>query len=320
MKVLVAGAAGFIGSHLCDALLASGHQVTGVDNFVTGRNVNIRHLSNHESFRLVEHDITNPWTPDDQFDLVYHLASPASPVGYMRNSILTHLTNSIGTHNLIQIAQTMNAGFLFASTSEAYGDPEVHPQHESYFGNVNPVGPRSCYDESKRFGESLTMEYIRNFGLDGRIIRIFNTYGPRSDPDDGRVIPAFIMNALRDDPLTIFGDGQQTRSLCYVTDLVRGIIRAMEAPGTSGQVINLGNPDERSVQEIAETIIEACNSSSRISYEPAREDDPYLRCPDITRARSLLGWEPTIGIEEGLRATIEDLSSYVTSGDRPRPS
>jgi UDP-glucuronate decarboxylase len=313
VRVLIAGAAGFIGSHLTDTILEEGHEVVGIDNFVTGRPVNIKHLMDHPRLSIVEQNIVEPWEPDDSFDQIYHLASPASPIGYMRNSILTHLTNSIGTYNLLQIASRMNAKFLYASTSEAYGDPEVHPQPETYFGNVNPVGPRSCYDESKRFGESITMEFVRNFALDGRIIRIFNTYGPRSDPDDGRVIPAFIMGALRDEQLTIYGNGQQTRSLCYVGDLVKGIVGAMNEDGTSGEVINLGNPDERTVQAIAETIIETCNSSSTIRYLEARPDDPYLRCPDISKARRLLNWSPTTGLEAGLRSTIDDLSSYVTS-------
>jgi UDP-glucuronate decarboxylase len=313
VQILVAGAAGFIGSHLTDALLSAGHEVTGIDNFVTGRHVNIQHLSDHPGFTLVEHDITDLWKPDTRFDRIYHLASPASPVGYMRNSILTHLTNSVGTYNLLQLAEAMNARFLFASTSEAYGDPEVHPQPETYFGNVNPVGPRSCYDESKRFGESITMEFVRNFSLDGRVIRIFNTYVPRSDPEDGRVIPAFIMGALSNQPLTIYGDGKQTRSLCFVGDLVEGIVRAMETPRTTGELINLGNPDERTVLSIAETIIDTCESTSEINYLEARPDDPYLRCPDISKARKLLDWAPSTGIKDGLRATIDDLSGYVTS-------
>jgi UDP-glucuronate decarboxylase len=316
VRLLVAGAAGFIGSHLVDVLLEEGHSVVGVDNFVTGRQSNLEHLADEPRFELVRQDITEQWEPDTSFDQIYHLASPASPVGYMRNSILTHLTNSIGTYNLLNLAKKQNARFLFASTSEAYGDPEVHPQPETYFGNVNPVGPRSCYDESKRFGESITMEFVRNFGVDGRVIRIFNTYGPRSDPNDGRVIPAFIMGALRNEPLTIFGDGKQTRSLCYVNDLVTGIIAAMNADGTTGEVINLGNPDERTVLTIAETIIQTCDSSSRIDFVPARPDDPYLRCPDISKARRLLGWEPVTGIETGFSATIEDLSKYVSSNSK----
>jgi UDP-glucuronate decarboxylase len=318
VRILVAGAAGFIGSHLTDRLLANGHEVIGVDNFVTGRAANIHHLKRDSNFTLIERDITEEWQPDFDVDQIFNLASPASPIGYMRNPILTHLTNSVGTYNLLRVARALDAKFLFASTSEAYGDPEVHPQPETYFGNVNPVGPRSCYDESKRFGESMTMEFVRNFGLDGRIIRIFNTYGPRSDPNDGRMIPAFIMGALRNEPLTIFGDGQQTRSLCYVEDLVGGIVKAMNEPETTGEVINLGNPDERTVLSIAETIIATCDSSSEIQFLQARPDDPYLRCPDISKARRLLGWEPSTGIEAGLRETIADLSAYVTSDQTAR--
>jgi UDP-glucuronate decarboxylase len=319
VRILVAGAAGFIGSHLCDSLLADGHEVVGVDSFITGRPSNISHLRHHQHFTLVERDITEPWLPDVRFDRIYHLASPASPVGYMRNPIATHMVNSTGTHNLLQLASEQGSRFLFASTSEAYGDPLVHPQPESYFGNVNPVGPRSCYDESKRFGESLTMEYVRSQSLDARIIRIFNTYGPRSDPNDGRVIPEFIMHALRNEPLTIYGDGQQTRSLCYVSDLVRGIVAAMEFPETTGEVINLGNPDERTVLAIAETIITTCDSQSAISFLEARPDDPYRRCPDISKARRLLGWEPEVGVADGLQSTIEYLSAYVSS-DYTSPS
>lgn len=319
MRILVAGASGFIGSHLCDALLEAGHEVVGLDSFITGRSDNSRHLGSHPAFTLVNWDITKPWTPDGSFDRVYHLASPASPVGYMRSPIQTHLTNSVGTYNLLRLSRELNARFLFASTSEAYGDPLVHPQPETYFGNVNPVGPRSCYDESKRFGESISMEFVRQYSLDGRIVRIFNTYGPRSDPNDGRVIPAFIMNALTGRKLTIYGDGRQTRSLCFVSDLVNGLVLAMESEGTAGEVINLGNPDERTVLTIANTIIAACDSTSELEFLEARPDDPYLRCPDISKARRLLGWEPTVGIEEGLRETIRDLSAYVPSDRASHP-
>jgi UDP-glucuronate decarboxylase len=312
VRILVAGAAGFIGSHLVDALLEQGHTVVGVDNFITGRAVNLEHIEADAPFTLETRDITESWDPEAEFDQIYHLASPASPIGYMENPILTHMTNALGTFNLLKIADADRAQFLFASTSEAYGDPEVHPQPETYFGNVNPVGPRSCYDESKRFGESITMEFVRNFSLDARVIRIFNTYGPRSDPNDGRVIPAFIMRALENEPLTIFGDGQQTRSLCYVSDLVRGIMAAMNSDDTRGEVINLGNPDERTILAIAESIVKTCESSSTISFVEARPDDPYLRCPDISKARRILGWQPQIGVEDGLRWTIDDLSRYVS--------
>jgi UDP-glucuronate decarboxylase len=318
VRILVAGGAGFIGSHLCKAFLDSGHQVTCLDNFVTGRQSNVASLITHDNFALIEQNIIDPWDTGEAFDEIYHLASPASPVGYMMNPIDTHLVNSVGTLNLLRLAQRMDARFLFASTSEAYGDPLVHPQSEDYFGNVNPIGPRSCYDESKRFGESITMEFVRSQGTDARIIRIFNTYGPHSDPDDGRIIPAFITHALRDTPLTIFGDGQQTRSLCYVDDLVRGIISAIRAPETTGHVINLGNPYEQTVNEIAEVILRLCGSSSPINYEPARPDDPYRRCPDITKARSLLDWEPKVGIEDGLPRTIEYLRQYVASPQADR--
>jgi UDP-glucuronate decarboxylase len=314
VHILVAGAAGFIGSHLVDRLLADGHAVTGVDNMITGRARNIQHLDNHPRFTLLSHDIINPLSIEA--DQIYHLASPASPVGYMRHPIETHLTNSVGTYNLLRLAGATGARFLFASTSEAYGDPLVHPQPETYHGNVNPVGPRSCYDESKRFGESITMEYVRQFSLDARIIRIFNTYGPRNDPADGRVIPNFIVRALVGEPLVIFGDGAQTRSLCYVSDLVEGIVLAMETQGTTGEVINLGNPDERTVADIGRLIIELCNSRSEMLHEPARPDDPIRRCPDIAKARRLLGWEPRFPVVDGLRQTIEYFRTYLS--DRPR--
>ncbi|HUG14502.1 MAG TPA: UDP-glucuronic acid decarboxylase family protein [Thermomicrobiales bacterium] len=303
MRVLVSGGAGFIGSHLCDSLLADGHDVVAVDNFITGRPINIGHLDVHPRFSLVRRDIVNG--VDVKVDQIYHLASPASPVGYMRHPIETHLTNSTGTHNMLKLARRYGARLLYTSTSEAYGNPIVHPQPETYFGNVNPVGPRSCYDESKRFGESITMEYVRQFGLDARIIRIFNTYGPRTDPVDGRVIPNFISSAQRGEPLVIYGDGSQTRSLCYVSDLVRGIRLAMDAPETTGQVINLGNPDERTILDLAQLVNEFCGSSAGVRFVVARQDDPERRCPDITKARTLLGWSPAVDLEEGLRETIE---------------
>jgi dTDP-glucose 4,6-dehydratase/UDP-glucuronate decarboxylase len=284
-------------------LLADGHDVVAVDNFVTGRPQNIAHLTDHPRFELIEHDVTEPI--DLEVQQIYHLASPASPVGYMRHPIETHITNSVGTLNMLRIAQRHGARFLFTSTSEAYGNPEVHPQPESYFGNVNPVGPRSCYDESKRFGESITMEFVRQFGLDARIVRLFNTYGPRTDPDDGRVIPSFITSAERREPLVIFGDGSQTRSLCFVSDLVRGLRAAIETPGTAGEVINLGNPDERTILDLAQVINTYCESDAGFTYLEARQDDPERRCPDITKARTLLGWSPTVSLEDGLRQTVE---------------
>jgi dTDP-glucose 4,6-dehydratase/UDP-glucuronate decarboxylase len=303
VRVLVAGGAGFIGSHLCDSLLADGHEVIAMDNLITGRRVNVEHLAEHPRFTLIEANVVDPIDLD--VEVVYHLASPASPVGYMRHPFETHVTNAVGTHNLLKLAQRRNASFLYTSTSEAYGNPTVHPQPETYFGNVNPVGPRSCYDESKRYGESITMEFVRQLGLDARIVRLFNTYGPRNDPEDGRVIPNFITSAQRGEPLVIFGDGSQTRSLCYVSDLVRGLRAAMETAGTTGQVINLGNPDERTILDLAEIINRNCGSSAGVRFVPAREDDPERRCPDISKARCLLGWEPVVSLEDGLRETIE---------------
>lgn len=312
MRVLVAGGAGFIGSHLCDRLLGDGHDVVAIDNFVTGRYANIEHLEANEQFSHHDFDITDPIDFLDHVDQIYHLASPASPEGYMRHPIETHLVNSVGTLNLLRLAQRNGATFLFASTSEAYGDPQVHPQDESYRGNVNPIGPRSCYDESKRFGESITMEFVRQFDTDARIVRIFNTYGPRNDPKDGRVVPEFIMRALRHEPLPVFGDGSQTRSLCYVSDLVEGLRAAMNRPNTKGEVINLGNPDERTVSDLASLIAKLCGSTARVEHLPERPDDPYKRCPDITKAKRLLGWTPTVDIETGMSETIAYFSRYVT--------
>jgi len=302
VRVLVAGGAGFIGSHLCESLLQSGFDVIAVDNLITGRQENLTDLQKHPRFIFVKHDITKPL--QFEADAVFHLASPASPVGYRRYAIETHLVNSIGTLNLLELARRCGARFLFASTSEVYGDPQVHPQPETYHGNVNPIGPRSCYDESKRFGESLTIEFFRSFGVDVRIVRIFNTYGPRTDPQDGRVVPSFIVRALRGEPLVVFGDGRQTRSLCYVSDMVRGIRLALEVDGLAGQVINLGNPDERPVIELAQLILELTGSTASVTFAPPRPDDPVRRCPDITRARQLLGWEPSVSLLEGLQSTI----------------
>ncbi len=304
MRVLVTGGAGFIGSHLSESLLADGHEVVVLDNFITGRRLNLRSFADHPRLTVIEHDIVEP-IELGAIDRVFHLASPASPVGYMRYPIETHLVNSVGTLNMLRHAQDAGARFLFTSTSEAYGNPTVHPQTEDYFGNVNPVGPRSCYDESKRFGESITMEFVRQWGFDARIVRIFNTYGPRTDPDDGRVIPSFISLAEERRPLVVFGDGSQTRSLCYVSDLVQGLRLAMETPNTTGEVINLGNPDERTVLEIATIINDLCGSDAGVRFEPARQDDPDRRRPDITKATELLGWRPVVGLDEGLRQTVD---------------
>ena len=310
MKIVVTGGAGFIGSHLCDRLLQEGHSVLCVDNFITGAERNIAPLRTHPNFTFVYQDITKPF--DFAADAIFHLASPASPVGYMEHPVETILVNSQGTYLLLEQAKKHNAKFLMASTSEAYGDPLVHPQREDYWGNVNPIGPRSCYDESKRLGETLTMEYHRQYQLDARIVRIFNTYGPNSQINDGRMIPNFITQSLRNEPLTIYGDGKFTRSICYVSDLVEGLLRAMFKPNTAGDVFNLGNTDEHTVLEYAQTIIRLCEATSAIEYAPGRIDDPERRRPDITKAQRVLGWQPTVGIESGLRRTIEWFNEHVS--------
>lgn len=303
MRILVTGGAGFIGSHLCESLLLDGYQVIAVDSLLTGRLDNIRHLLAHPFFRFIEQDVTQG--VDIEADAIFHLASPASPVGYRQYPIETLLVNSVGTYHLLELARRVRARFVFASTSEVYGDPLIHPQREDYFGNVNPIGPRSCYDEGKRFGEALTMEFVRSFGLDARIARIFNTYGPRMDPADGRVVPNFIVHALTGEPIEIFGDGMQTRSLCYISDMVRGLRLLMERDGLAGTVINLGNPDERTILELAYLVRELTGNPVPIVFRPARPDDPGRRCPDISRARAVLGWEPRVPVEEGLRMTID---------------
>ncbi len=303
MKVLVTGGAGFIGSHLCARLLAEGHEVVCVDNLLTGRRENIAALLAAPRFTFLEHDVTSPLAVEAE--AIFHLASPASPPGYLAHPVETALVNSLGTYQLLELARQQGARFLLASTSEVYGDPLVHPQPETYWGNVNPIGPRACYDESKRFAEMLTMVYVRRFDLDARIVRIFNCYGPHSDPNDGRLVPNFITQALRGEPITVYGTGQQTRSLCYVSDLVEGLVRALFTPGTKGRVYNLGNPDEHTVLEYAQLIKRLCQSDSPIVFRPLpTEDDPRRRCPDITRARTELGWEPRVGLVEGLTLTI----------------
>ncbi len=310
MRVLVTGGAGFIGSHLAESLLADGCEVIVVDNLLTGRIENIAHLLAHPRFRFLEQDVVT--VESFPVDAIYHLASPASPVGYRRYPIETLLVNSLGTLRILECARSYGARVVYASTSEVYGDPLVHPQSEDYFGNVNPVGPRSCYDEGKRFGEALTMEFVREYGVDARIARIFNTYGPRMDPDDGRVVPNFIVRALTGEPLEIYGDGTQTRALCYVTDMVRGLRLLMERDGLAGSIINLGNPDERTILELAELILKLTGSDVPVVHRPPRPDDPVRRCPDIRRARALLGWEPSVSLEEGMAETIRYFRSVLS--------
>lgn len=306
MRILVSGGAGFIGSHLCERLLNEGHKVIALDNFMTGRRSNMESFINHPDFTFYEHDIVEPFTQlTEPVDAIFHLASPASPVGYTKNPIETHMVNSMGTHNMLKLALRYQARYLLTSTSEAYGDPLEHPQREEYWGNVNPIGPRSCYDESKRFSESLSMEYVRQFGLDGRIVRLFNTYGPRNDPNDGRVVPNFINQALNGEPITVYGDGKQTRSFAFVSDTVEGILRAMFTEGTKGEVFNLGNPDEWTMLDFADNIRQIVNPALEIIFMPARPDDPNRRCPDITKAKTRLGWQPTVTLHEGLAQTIE---------------
>ena len=288
---------------MCDRLLAEGHTVVAVDNFLTGSEKNVAHLSDQAQFRLIRHDITLPLTVDGPLDAVLNMASPASPKDYLQHAIATLDVGSAGTRNMLELALAKGARFLLTSTSECYGDPLEHPQSETYWGHVNPVGPRSCYDESKRFAEALTMAYHRTYGLRTNIARIFNTYGPRMKLDDGRVVPSFISQALRGEALTIFGDGSQTRSFCYVSDLVDGIYRLMQSD--ERYPVNLGNPDEMTIREFAERICRITGSRSPIVNRPLPEDDPRQRRPDISKARRLLGWEPRVPLEEGLRVTLD---------------
>ena len=305
MRIVISGGAGFIGSHLCERLLREGHEIVCLDNLSTGDATNVAHLRGEPRFDFRTADVTEPLPDVGRAEAVFHLASPASPPGYLRRPIETMLANSVGTHRMLELARTSGARFLVASTSEAYGDPLEHPQKETYWGNVNPNGERSCYDESKRFGEAMTFVYWRSMGLDARIIRIFNTYGPHSDPNDGRIVPNFISQALRGEPITLYGSGEQTRSLCYVSDLVDGIVRAQFTDGTTGEVFNLGNPDEHTVREYAEIINRMCGGRSEIVNRPfLSADDPQRRRPDIAKARAQLGWGPRVGLEEGLAKTI----------------
>ncbi len=301
---VVTGGAGFIGSWLCESLITDGHKVICIDNFITGSEKNIEHLKENNNFRLIKHDVSRTLTISEKTDFIFHLASPASPVHYQKYPIETMLANSDGTYNMLELARRNNAKFLFASTSEVYGDPKEHPQKETYWGNVNPVGVRSCYDESKRFGEALVMAMHRKYGLDARIIRIFNTYGPRMQKDDGRAVPNFITQAISSKPITIYGDGKQTRSFCYVTDMVEGMKKAMFSGKTNGDIFNLGNPDEYTILEIAEKTKEILKSKSKIIFKLLPEDDPARRKPDITKAKGV-GWEPKIPLDAGLKSTIE---------------
>jgi dTDP-glucose 4,6-dehydratase len=309
---VVTGAAGFVGSHLVDRLLADGLQVTGVDNFVTGHRRNLAHLAGRDGFRLLARDVIEPFEVDGKVDFVFHLASPASPVDYLRIPLETLKAGSFATHQCLELAARKGAVFLLASTSEVYGDPEIHPQREDYWGHVNPVGPRGCYDEAKRYAEAATMAYQRSRGLRTRIVRIFNTYGPRMRLDDGRVVPAFIGQALRGEPMTVFGDGSQTRSFCHVSDLVEGIWRLARAD--HGMPVNCGNPREMSIRQFAEAIAEIVGVELRIDPRPLPQDDPKIRRPDISLARELLGWEPRVSFEDGIRQTIESFRGALDPG------
>lgn len=314
MYYLVAGGAGFLGSHLCDRLISDGHRVLCVDNLLTGNKKNIDHLLQNPNFVFWQIDITKDLDSDKQTELkgvegIFHLASPASPnvnstLSYMRFPVETMLVNSVGTYNLLELAKKNSAKFLYASSSEVYGEPLEHPQKETYFGNVNPFGPRSCYDEGKRFGEALIFSYIRKFKIDARIVRIFNTYGPRMDPKDGRVVSNFVVAALKSQPLVIYGKGSQTRSFCYVSDLIDGLVRAMEQKNTPGEVFNLGNDEEYSITKLAGIIAAVIGNNPVIKYAPLPTNDPSKRKPDLTKAKQILGFSPHINIQEGLKITI----------------
>lgn len=302
-RVVITGGAGFLGSHLCDRFIANGDEVIAIDNFITGSADNIAHLFGHPKFKFVYYDITNYTHITGDVDFVLHFASPASPIDYLKLPIQTLKVGSLGTHKMLGLAKEKRACFLLASTSEVYGDPLVHPQPETYWGNVNPIGLRGVYDEAKRFAEAMTMAYHRYHGLNTRIVRIFNTYGPRMRIDDGRAIPTFISQALRNQDVTVYGTGSQTRSICYVDDLIEGIFRLLFVD--YHEPVNIGNPDEISILDLAKEIIELCGSKSKIVFEPLPEDDPKVRQPDITLARTILNWEPKVPRKEGLMKTIE---------------
>ena len=302
MKTIVTGGAGFLGSHLCDLLLDKGHEVICIDNLVTGNAKNIEHIKS-DKFTYLKHDITKPIYFGDKIDYIFHLASPASPIDYLELPIQTLKVGALGTYNMLGLAKEQGARFLLASTSETYGDPLVNPQPETYWGNVNPIGPRGVYDEAKRYAEAITMAYHRYHDVDTRIVRIFNTYGPRMRVGDGRVVPNFINQALKGEDITVYGDGSQTRSFCYVSDLIDGIYRLMMSDFV--EPVNIGNPNEMSVLEFADKVIEIIGSESRIVFEELPVDDPKVRRPDISRAKEVLGWEPKVGLDEGLKRTVE---------------
>jgi dTDP-glucose 4,6-dehydratase len=302
-RTLITGAAGFLGSHLCDRFLAEGHRVVGMDNFVTGNPDNIAHLAGNDRFSFIRHDVTNHILVAGELDYILHFASPASPIDYLKLPIQTLKVGALGTHNCLGLAKAKGARFLLASTSEVYGDPLEHPQKESYWGNVNPVGFRGVYDEAKRFAEAITMAYQRYHGLETRIVRIFNTYGPRMRPNDGRVVSNFINQGLRGEPITVYGDGTQTRSFCYVDDLVDGIFRLLMSD--EPEPTNVGNPNETTIGQFAEEVAELLGIEDNVVYEPLPADDPKVRQPDITKARDVLGWEPKVDRKEGLRRTVE---------------
>ena len=307
MRAVVTGGAGFLGSHLCDRLIGMGYEVVCLDNLLTGNISNIAHLMGNSAFKFIKYNVVEYLFVEGPVDAVLHLASPASPIDYLEMPIQTLKVGSLGTHKALGLAKEKKARFLLASTSEIYGDPLVNPQPETYWGNVNPIGPRGVYDEAKRFAEAMTMAYRRYHRVDARIVRIFNTYGPRMRPNDGRVVSNFIVQALRGEPLTMYGNGSQTRSFCYVSDLISGIVALLSAPASveMDRPFNIGNPEERTVSDLATKVLALTGSSSQIEYRDLPVDDPHVRCPDITRAKSVLGWRPEVGIDKGLQLTID---------------
>lgn len=314
-RILVAGGAGFLGSHLCDTLLREGYEVVCMDNLITGSTDNISHIDS-DRFRFIQQDISQPFEVEGKLDAILNFASPASPVDYYAHPVETLKVGSFGTYNLLELARAQGAVFFMASTSEVYGDPLEHPQKETYWGNVNPIGPRSVYDEPKRFSEALTMAYHRTHGVDTRIARIFNTYGPRMAINDGRAIPNFLHQALQGKDITVYGEGKQTRSFCFVSDLIDGIVRLMKSDCTTP--VNIGNPIEMTLLEMAEKILQVTGSKSKIVFKSLPEDDPKVRQPDISQARTLLGWEPQVSLEEGLRATLDDFRNRI-DGNKAAP-